>query len=264
MFAAYLQRWGLVPDGEPILTPTSRLLPVRYGGLPAMLKIAVAHEEKAGARLMQWWDGRGAAPVLAFDDDAILLKRAHCVPSLVQLVRDGSDDEASLIICKTVAGLHAPRADAPPRLVALDIWFSALWPQAKAHGGVLQVAATAASKLLAEQQDVCVLHGDIHHGNILYFGSRGWLAVDPKGLKGERAFDYANLFCNPDLNVATQPGRLARHLAIVSRAAGLDRRFAFIRTASIGAEFDSKSSNRDRAVLRASSVLEAIGSTPLQ
>lgn len=30
------------------------------------------------------------------------------------------------------------------------------------------------------------LHGDLHHGNVLDFGASGWLAIDPKGLKGER------------------------------------------------------------------------------
>jgi streptomycin 6-kinase len=40
MFGEYLERWKLTPDGEPIATPTSRLLPVRWRGSPAMLKIA--------------------------------------------------------------------------------------------------------------------------------------------------------------------------------------------------------------------------------
>ena len=67
---------------------------------------------------------------------------------------------------------------------------------------------------------MCVLHGDIHHDNILDFGKRGWLAIDPKRLQGERGFDYANLFCNPDLAdpsrpIAASPGRFARRLEIV-------------------------------------------------
>jgi streptomycin 6-kinase len=41
MFDHYLARWGLTPDGEPIITRNSRLLPVRRGETPAMLKIAV-------------------------------------------------------------------------------------------------------------------------------------------------------------------------------------------------------------------------------
>ena len=38
----------LTPDGKPIVTATSKLLPVRVNGLPAMLKIAVHYEEKRG------------------------------------------------------------------------------------------------------------------------------------------------------------------------------------------------------------------------
>src|SRR5260370_40949811 len=64
----------------------------------------------------------------------------------------------------------------------------------------------------------------MHHGNVLNFGSRGWLAIDPKCLVGERYFDYANIFCNPDLETATMPGRLARQLRVVADAAHLERR----------------------------------------
>ena len=66
------------------------------------------------------------------------------------------------------------------------------------------------------------LHGDIHHDNILDFGARGWLAIDPKGLLGERSFDYANIFCNPR-DIATAPGRISRQASIVAEAAGLER-----------------------------------------
>lgn len=51
-----------------------------------------------------------------------------------------------------------------------------------------------------------VLHGDVHHGNVLNFGARGWLAIDPRGLVGERAFDHANLLCNPDVATAAASG----------------------------------------------------------
>ena len=69
-----------------------------------------------------------------------------------------------------------------------------------------------------------MLHGDIHHGNVLDGEERGWLAIDPKGLFGERGFDYANIFCNPDGSIALREGRLARQLEVVSEAASLERR----------------------------------------
>ncbi|MBA3414879.1 MAG: 3'-kinase, partial [Chloroflexia bacterium] len=91
------------------------------------------------------------------------------------------------------------------------------------YGGVLIQSAATARGLLAAPREVGVLHGDLHHGNVLDGGPRGWLAIDPKRLLGERTFDFANIFCNPDLETATAPGRLARQAAVVAAAAGLER-----------------------------------------
>ena len=224
MFGDYLDRWGLTPDGEPIITPTSRLLPVRAGSRPAMLKVAVVDEEKLGGRLMHWWGGRGTPYVLAHDDDALVMERAQDGLALAHLARNGRDNEASRIICTTVANLHAPRSSPPPDLTPLKRWFGPLDMMAEAYGGVMRLSAVVAGELLDAPREVSALHGDIHHGNILDFGPRGWLAIDPKGLIGERAFDYANLFCNPDDNMATAPGRLARQVDVVAKAAALERR----------------------------------------
>jgi streptomycin 6-kinase len=222
MFSEYLERWELTPDGDPIVTATSRLLPVRWGRVPAMLKIAVHDEEKLGSLLMNWWNGKGAARVLAYGVDALLMERAEDGISLADLARNGRDDEASRIICAVLARLHAPRGRPPPELVPLTRWFEALGPAAEAYGGILRVSVATASNLLTTQRDVVALHGDMHHGNVLRFGSRGWLAVDPKGLVGERGFDYANIFCNPDIEMATMPGRLAREIGVVAEAAELE------------------------------------------
>ena len=224
MFADYLARWKLLPDGEPIRTSTSRLLPVRsarYGS--AMLKVAVVEEEARAGRLLGWWAGQGAVRVLARTGAATLMERARNQGSLAELARDGRDDEASRIICATVASLHAVRSKPPPHLTPLARWFEPLEPAARDHGGVWRVCASVAAGLLARPQDPGVLHGDIHHRNILDFGPRGWLAIDPKGLRGEQTFDYANLFCNPDPVTAGTPARLGRRLDVVAAAAGLER-----------------------------------------
>jgi streptomycin 6-kinase len=84
-----ISRWELTPDGTAIQTHCSRLLPVRHRGRPAMLKIAFEAEEKAGHVLMRWWDGQGAARVLAHDDQALLLERAEGSRSLGAMARSG-------------------------------------------------------------------------------------------------------------------------------------------------------------------------------
>jgi streptomycin 6-kinase len=220
----YLVRWGLIPDGEPIVTHSSQLLPVRRGDEPAMLKVATGSEERAGASLMVWWAGDGAARVLAHEDDAILIERLDGDGELAELARSGRDDEASRILCAVAARLHAPRSGPPPPvLVPLRRWFRQIGPAAERYGGILRQSAAVADDLLATPQDVVVLHGDLHHGNVLRAGPRGWVAIDPKHVTGERAYDFANLFCNPDRDVATTPGRLARQATVVAKAAGLDR-----------------------------------------
>ncbi|MFM0094080.1 aminoglycoside phosphotransferase family protein [Paraburkholderia nemoris] len=226
MFAEYLVKWDLLPDGEPIRTHSSRLLPVRQHGVAAMLKVAQEPEEKFGAQLMVWWDGDGAARVLAHDADALLLERAQSNHALADQARSGddeADDHAIDILCAAAARLHAPHHKPLPELIGLPRWFQSLWPAAQQYGGWLSDSAATAQALLAEPQDLVVLHGDIHHGNVLDFGARGWLAIDPKGLYGERGFDYANIFCNPDEASALAPGRFERRVERVAHVAGLDR-----------------------------------------
>ena len=109
-------------------------------------------------------------------------------------------------------------------LAPLPIWFRQLAPAAAREGGVLVDSAAAAAELLAMPQDQTVLHGDIHHDNILDAGPRGWIAIDPKGLYGERGYDYANTFCNPDIAIATAPGQIARRIEVISAAANLEPR----------------------------------------
>jgi len=224
IFESWLQRWALVPDGEPIITPGSRLLPVRFGDTPAMLKVALDTDEQFGNRLMSWWDGEGAARVLAHHEEGLLLERAMGRRSLMHMALNGEDDEATQIMCTTLARLHAPRPTPPPPLVELAPWFASLRVAAAEHGGTFALSLQTAEALLADPQDVVVLHGDMHHDNVLDFAAHGWLAIDPKRVRGERGYDYANLICNPDLPTAGDSQRLRRQVEVIVEASGLDRR----------------------------------------
>ncbi len=196
---------------EPVVTRAARLLPVLRGGEPAMLKLSIEEGERLGGAIMEWWDGDGAARVLAREENALLLERATGLASLSGMARMGRDDEACRILCLTAARLHAPRAKALPKLTPLAQWFRDLAPAARTHGGILSRCAETAETLIHDQREIVVLHGDLHHDNVLDFGERGWLAIDPKHIIGERGFDFANIFTNPDLadptrSVAIEPG----------------------------------------------------------
>ncbi len=221
---ATLDRWSLHTDGDLFATRTGFLQPVHTAsGEAAILKISHSPEERFGAEMMAWWGGQGAAKVLAHEGDALLLERATGERSLAAMARGGQDDEATQIICTAAAALHGCRGTRPQGLTPLEVRFRSLFLAAESHGGLLARCAGTARDLLGSPQDVVALHGDLHHGNVLDFGPRGWLAIDPKGLSGERGFDFANLLRNPDPETAKAPGRFARQASVVAEAAGLDR-----------------------------------------
>ena len=229
LFNSWLSRWGLTPDGQPLETHTSQLLPVvTKDGQKAILKLTDDDSERNGCELMVWWNGNGAAKVLAHAAGAILLERATGAGSLADMSWSGNDAQACRIICHAASRLHLPRNASTPALTPLLYWFRDLAPAAKKHGGILTHCAEVANVLLSSPQNEVVLHGDLHHGNILDFGTKGWLAIDPKGLVGERGFDYANIFTNPDLAaptkpVAIEPEIFAQRVNIVSEIAKIER-----------------------------------------
>jgi streptomycin 6-kinase len=189
-----------------------------------MLKIAFGEEERRGADILAWFAGEGAVRILAHDDPALLMERAAGPRSLAAMARANAeaDDEAMRILCRTAARLHEPRAAPPPAsLVPLDVWFRDLPKAATKRGGIFAASWTAAQALLAEPRDVRPLHGDLHHDNVLDGealdgGGRGWLA----------GFDYANMVCNPGLDVSGPPGVLSRRVSIVCAETGFEpRRF---------------------------------------
>lgn len=190
-----------------------------------MLKVALCEEERLGARLMAAWDGRGAARVLGACGPALLLERGG--RSVVEL----PDDEATSVMCELAGTLHQVHC---PGLVSLETWFGSV-------------------PFPPECEQVC-LHGDLHHGNVLDFGrARGWLAIDPKGLWGDRAFDYVNMLRNPNAEVALAPGRFARQVALICAAAGLSRERLLRWTYAFASlSFSWEGSELDRAIMELS------------
>ena len=53
------------------------------------------------------------------------------------------------------------------------------------------------AELIASQDEPAVLHGDLHHDNVLSAEREPWLAIDPAGLVGDPGFDCSTMLYNP-------------------------------------------------------------------
>jgi streptomycin 6-kinase len=80
-------------------------------------------------------------------------------------------------------------------------------------------------ELLLSEETRLLLHGDLHHENILSAARGPWLAIDPKGVVGEAANDTAALLHNPagTLDAPDPRGLLQRRLDVLSGELDLDR-----------------------------------------
>ena len=231
----HLGRWELDLVGAAWSTPSSRLARVRRraDGSLAVLKVPLVDEERVGSRVLHWWSGDGAAPVLDADADGVVLM-THAEDhgaSLAAPARSasppgwGSDLRAMQTLVEVAQRLHRhPQVEVPAGVVPLRQWFRELFARADQVGGFLARAAAVADALLDDPRDGRVLHGDIHHENVLWFGpGLGWLAIDPKGLLGEPAFDFANILTNPGRATMLRPGRLLSHVELIAASTGIER-----------------------------------------
>jgi streptomycin 6-kinase len=68
-----------------------------------------------------------------------------------------------------------------------------------------------------------LLHGDLHHENILFSEHKGWMAIDPKGVAGDPYFDVVSFLVN-QLDSKPDPKSILKlRVDTISEQIGLDR-----------------------------------------
>ena len=227
----YLRRWDLRADGAPMRTATGVVQFVRRSGERLALKLVTQDDETGQAAILAHYSGEGSVRLIEHDGPALLMERAFPGAPLSQLVEQGRDDEATGVVCDVIARLHGRPLPAG-RIRAVEDWgqgFDRIRLQALAAGadpGLIDRGRSLYRDLCATQGPRRLLHGDLHHDNILRDEARGWLAVDPKGVLGEAAYETGAMLRNPGLDprLYADPAIIARRAAILAERLELDPR----------------------------------------
>jgi streptomycin 6-kinase len=263
--AGYLERWGLTVErvfaaGGQI----SMIVLVRTAdGDPAVLKVGMVTRETAQEHAaLAHWDGRGAVRLLRADpgEGVLLLERLQADVSLRSLAEPRAMLEAAGLLQR----LWVPPAADHPFTTVAD-YTGALAPPLRERGerpyadGVrplIDEALALRDELVASAPEAVLLHGDFHHGNVLAGERTAWLAIDPKPLVGERAYDLAWLARDRLSTLAAQPGSRAaarRRLAKLSSSLEVEperlRGWAVFRAVEAGAWYLSVGSQEDGELL---------------
>jgi streptomycin 6-kinase len=197
-----------------------------------VLKLGVPDPELTSEiRSLRHFAGRCAARLLESDSGRgmLLLERLH--PGR-QLASFADDAEATRIAAEVMLAIRRP-APSEPGLIQLSSWlmgFSRMQDRSARGTGPLDrrlfdQAAAAARELLAEDHMPMLIHGDLHHFNILD-SDRGWVAIDPKGVIGPAAYEVGPFLFNTWVVTgvpADAPRLMAGRLAILSEMLGLER-----------------------------------------
>jgi len=183
-------------------------------------------------------DGRGAARLFESDPEGGALLIEHVKPG-TPLADLEDDEKATGIAAQVMQQLWRPILDpggleAPRGLRSVENWALGM-ERLRAHynGGtgpfpekLVEQAETLFIELIASTDRQVVLHGDLHHWNILAAQREQWLALDPKGVVGDPAFEVAAWMYNPFDTLHHWPGLaqvLSRRLDQFSEILGFDR-----------------------------------------
>ena len=261
-----LAEWELEPTGRSLSGSCSVVIPVRLLGSgrgsvgvagEAVLKVSWPHPEAATEALaLQTWNGHGAARLVRADPSrfALLLERLDA-RDLAQV----EIDEACTVIGQLLTTLRRP---AHPRIPRLADYASRQAEELRAAPAVIsrryldQAAALARELVVRPPAEERLLHTDLHFANVLAARRTPWLAIDPKPMAGDPAFEVAPALWNrPDeLGTGSQVRwSLRRRLEIICERSGIDegraRAWTIVREADNALEAAGDPGARDRVSL---------------
>jgi len=188
---------------------------------------------------LKFFAGKGCVELLDYvvEDGVMLLEEAQPGTTLAEYTRSGRDEEAIVICADLIRILHArpfssDSLKSPPQYLH-DLFsdFEDIKPLVSKKGSVfeLQILLRAQQEyadLLASTKANILLHGDLHHFNILKSTRNNWLAIDPHGIVGDATFEIAAFMRNPYpgiLKIGSTKKLLQRRIDIFADLLGFDK-----------------------------------------
>lgn len=150
---------------------------------------------KREAAALMAFSGFGVVQVFSEDTGLLLLECAVPGVSLKSYFPE-NDDEAINITADVIKRLHKAPIPSHHPFPHVQDWLAVLDSDLKIPAQTLQKARELRDQLLKTADPDILLHGDLHHDNILQ-NSNDWVVIDPKGVIGEPAYEVAAFIRNP-------------------------------------------------------------------
>ncbi len=164
-----------------------------------ILKICFCKKEmQSEVKALQAFAGHGCVKLLAHDIElgAMLLQNVMPGTSLKTLFPN-QDAQAVKIISQVITNLQCAPLPNPTNFQNISGWLKTLEKNWDLPQKYIEKARNLSKQLLATTTKQILLHGDLHHDNILLCGQTEWIAIDPKGVIGDPVYEVGASIRNP-------------------------------------------------------------------
>lgn len=197
--------WGLVL-GAPFVNATNCLvLRASHAGEQVVLRVPLCPEESGpGYHAQIAFSTGGGVSILARDEDTGSVLMPLISPGTM-LSDAGLSAEEEVAACCSVILRFQPQM--PATCMRIEDWYEPFLQVTSAVGipdGLLMGAQRLADELLSSGPAPVLLHGDLHHFNLLD-GGGVLFAIDPKGVVGDPCLEPAAFIRNPFTTIEAAP-----------------------------------------------------------
>ena len=220
-------RFDINVRAELVQTSSAALFRATRANASLVLKIGFNSQDALREfHALRAFSGVGAIPVADFDETlgALLLPMAEPGEPLSSCT---NDERATQTCCTVFQRLHpAPYAAAHHESLLHHFGAMDQYQKVWAGGGPvprvwIDRAVDYLRALTASTMEPVLLHGDLHHDNILRHEA-GWVVIDPKGILGDRHFDVIQYLLNYCDRGGTPETVLARRVTMMKEQLALD------------------------------------------
>ncbi len=181
----------------PVLNQNYHFLMSGFQGVrPIVLKLGLDIDGLSQeAEALKAFRKFGAVEIIALEKGMLLLEQAIPGTSLSPYFPK-NDTESMEIASSVMKQLHLAPIPLKHTFPHIKDLLSCLDKDWEIEQHYLHQARQVRDRLLQMPTKEILLHGDLHHENILQ-NDGSWIVIDPKGVVGEPAYEAAAFICNP-------------------------------------------------------------------
>lgn len=187
-------------------------------------------ELKRETDAMNIFQGNGCVELIHCDSDGGVMLRSFAQGELLSKKFPKNDFQATKIVARVIKQLHTNNSldkfECSDSFEYLDDFALSVEREGKLPASYIGRALSYYYALTSAQKHYKVLHGDLHHKNIIFSENGIAVAIDPKGVVGDPLYEIAAFLRNPmpELSIVNSPDLIvANRVKIFSQFFGVNR-----------------------------------------